>query len=133
MTEPFKQLRLTPWIWAAVANLIPQHLTLARGTAGGHLKFREHATSARWDRTHHLWNHVARLLQDHHIANTHVLAPNLVNVVERRTSHRRACKEYGLHLGDRCEVTSATNLDHNVEQRRGDLFGGELVCDRPFR
>ena len=133
MAEPFKQLRLTPWIRAAVANLIPQHLTLARGAVGGHLKFREHATSARWDGTHHLWNHVARLLQDHHIANTHVLAPNLVNVVERRTSHRRACKEYRFHLGDRCEVASATNLNHNVEQRRRDLLGGELVCDRPFR
>ncbi len=76
---------------------------------------------------------VAGALHDHRVADAHVLARDLVLVVQGGVLHHDAADGDGIELGDRCERAGAADLDVDVAQDGGRLLGGEFVGERPAR
>ena len=91
----------------------------------GRALVREHA--------HDLGNHVAGAPHDHGVADLHVLAPDLVLVVQRRVGHGHAADEHGLQPRDRRDRAGAPDLHVDAEHLGRHLLGRELVRDREAR
>ena len=81
----------------------------------------------------HLGNHVPGLVHHDRVALAHVLAADLVDVVERRASDGGAGDHHGVELGDRREDAGATHLHANLAQDRSLLLGRKLERDGPPR
>ena len=81
----------------------------------------------------HLGNHVAGAAHDHRVADAHVLAPQLVQVVQRGVADRGAADEHRLELGHRRQLAGAADLDLDVVQPRQLLLRRVLVRHRPAR
>ena len=76
---------------------------------------------------------VAGALHDDRVADAHVLARDLVLVVQRRVGDDDAADRDRLQLGDRRQRAGAADLDlDRLDDRRRPL-GGEFVRDRPAR
>ena len=60
---------------------------------------------------HDLGNHVARAAHDHGVADPHVLARELVHVVQRRVADRDAADEHRLQARDRRQRAGAADLE----------------------
>ncbi len=84
-------------------------------------------------RTEDLRDHVARALHDHGVADAHVLARDLVLVVQRGARNQHAADIHRLQIGDRRERAGAADLDRDVFQHRRRLLGGEFPRGRPAR
>jgi len=85
------------------------------------------------DRADDLGNHVAGAAHDHGVADAHVLAVDLVLVVQGRVAHRGAADEHRLQLRDRRQLAGAADLHVDVQQQRGLLLRRVLVRDGPAR
>ena len=82
---------------------------------------------------HDLGNHVAGAADDHRVADVHVLAPDLVLVVQRRVGDGHAADEHRLQPRDRRDRAGAPDLDVDAEELGRHLLGRKLVRDRPAR
>ena len=84
-------------------------------------------------RPQHLRDHVARTLDEHDVADPHVLAGDLVGVVQGRVLDHHAPHGDGPQLRHRRQRAGAAHLDVDPLQHGGRLLGGELVRDPPAR
>ena len=80
-----------------------------------------------------LGDHVAGLAHDHRVADAHVLARDLVLVVQRRHRHGGAADEHRLELRERRGAAGAADAHVDPEQLGRLLLGRELERDRPAR
>ncbi len=78
-------------------------------------------------RPDHLRDHVSRALHDDHVADSDVLAANVVLVVQRRAGDRDASDLDRLELGQRVEHAGATHADVDCEQSGGRRSRRPLV------
>ena len=85
------------------------------------------------DRADDLGDDVAGLLEDDPVADPDVLAPDLVEVVERRPRDGRAGDLGRRQVGDRRQRPRPPDVRHDVLEERLDLLGRELEGDRPAR
>ena len=76
---------------------------------------------------------VAGALHDHGVADAHVLARDLVLVVQRGVGDDDAADSHRLEPGDGRQRAGAADLDVDVVEHGHRLLGGELVRDRPAR
>ena len=81
----------------------------------------------------HFRNHVARAAHDHGIADMHVLAANLVFVMQGGIADRGAADEHRLQLGDRREFAGAPDLHFDVAHNGELLFRRKFVRHGPAR
>ncbi len=143
-----KAPRETKWIsrssvWAAQVRPPVQRRTTSPG--GAHGKAAADRAVIRGDERlgtggaalgHHrddLRDHVAGALQHHGVADAHILAGDLVLVVQRRARDQHAAdidRRQPRHRGQRA---GAADLDVDVFQHGGGLLGGEFPGDRPAR
>ena len=84
-------------------------------------------------RRHHLRDHVAGAHDDHLVAVAHVLAAQVLLVVERRELHRHARHLHRLEHRERDHVAGAADVPGHAVQSRGRHRGRELPGDRPAR
>ena len=84
------------------------------------------------DRRDDLGNDVARLLHGHEVADADVALGDIAVVVQRRARHRTAREPDGFEFRRRGKDAGAPDLQGDVEQARGLLFGRILVRHRPF-
>src|SRR5207244_1311266 len=82
---------------------------------------------------HDLGNDVAGLVQDHGVSDAHVLAGDLILVVQRAAAHRRAGDEHRVQRGHRRHRTGAPDVYGNVANHGLALLRWELVRDGPPR
>ena len=80
-----------------------------------------------------LRNDVARALHHDRVADAHVLAGDLVLVVQGGVGDDDAADRDGLELGDRGQRAGAPDLDLDRLEHGRRPLGGELVRDRPAR
>ena len=85
------------------------------------------------ERPDDLRDHVAGLLEDHVVADPDVLAPDLVEVVERGPGDRRAGDLRRREVGDGRQRPRPPDVGDDVLDDRLDLLRRELVGDRPAR
>ena len=81
----------------------------------------------------HLRDHVAGALDAHGVADPHVLAGDLILVVERRIGDDDAADRDRLQPRHGGQRTGAADLDVDAVQDGGRLLGRELVRRRPAR
>ena len=86
-----------------------------------------------FNRSENLRDDIARPLHDHRVADPHVLARDLVLVMQRRVLHHDAADGDGIELGDGRQRAGAAHLDIDVAQDGGRLLGGKFVGERPAR
>ena len=98
----------------------------AARAVGRHLEQRGIGRTKAEDRAHDLGNDVAGLVDHHSVTDTHVLAANLVDVVQRGTSDGGPGHHDGVELGDRGENAGAPHLHGDVAQDGLALLGREL-------
>ena len=84
---------------------------------------REHA--------HDFRDHVARAPDDHRVADHHVLAPDLVLVVQRGIGDGHAADEHRLEASHRRDGAGAPDLHVDADDFGRHLLGRELVGDGP--
>ena len=101
------------------------------GALGRHDPLREPLGPQRQDRPDDLGDHVPGLAQDHGVTGSHVLAPDLVGVVQGGVLDRGAGHPGGLHDAVRRHPAGATGVDLDGEQLGVDLLGRVLEGDRP--
>ncbi len=82
-------------------------------------------------RPDHLRDHVPGPLDDHRVADAHVLPGDLVGVVQGGVAHGRPTDEHRRQLGDGGDRPSAADLELDAFERGRRLLGGELVGDGP--
>ena len=118
---------------AAIGNLalLTHHARAARGAGLGHLELNGIGGAQLKDGPHDLGNHVARLVHHDGIAHAHVLAADLVDVVQGRARDGRAGHQHGVELGHRGKHAGAAHLHTNLAQHGALLLGRELEGDRP--
>ena len=133
--EQLAPLRGTERIQAA-----PHHLPLlaheqrvAGGAVLGHLPRGGPLGTLLEDHSLDLGDDVACLVDQHRVADAHVLARHLVLVVEGAAPNRGTRDQRGFQDRDRRHGTGAPDLDVDVEHLRLVLLGRELVGDRPAR
>ena len=80
-----------------------------------------------------LRNDVAGALHDDRVADAHVLALDLVLVVQRRVGDDDAADGHRLQPGDGRQRAGAPHLDVDAVEDGHRLLGGELVGDGPAR
>ncbi len=80
-----------------------------------------------------LWDHVAGPLQPDRIADPHVLAADLVLIVQCRVDNHDATHRDRSELRDRRERARSADLDVDGEERGRGPFGRKLVCHGPAR
>ena len=85
------------------------------------------------DHAEDLRDHVAGALHNHGVADAHVLAGDLVLVVQRRILHDHAADGDRLQLRNRRQRARAADLDFDAAQDRGRLLGREFVRGGPAR
>ncbi len=78
-----------------------------------------------------LRDHVAGALQHHGVADAHVLAGDLVLVVQAGALHQHAADIHRLQFRHRGQRAGAAHLDADILQHCRCLFGRELPGDRP--
>jgi hypothetical protein len=98
-----------------------------------HLPDRLGAVARIDDRAHHLGDDVAGTLEHDRVADPQVLAPDLVDVVERRVAHGRPADEDRGDMRDRGHGAGPPDVDADLLELRGHLLGRELVGGRPAR
>src|SRR5690606_2859503 len=74
---------------------------------------------------------LAGLLDLHEVADAHVLAGELDEVVQRGPADRGAREEDGLEVGDGGELARLADRDGDLEQAALLALGCELVSDAP--
>ena len=99
--------------------------------ARGHLEDTLRAAAPLRDGSHDLRDHVARLLEDHVVADPEILAAHLVEVVERCPCHGGAGHLRRTEVRHRRERPGPPHVRDDLLQERLDLLGRELVGDRP--
>ncbi len=82
---------------------------------------------------HDLGDDLAGAAHDHGVAFAHVLAVQLVLVVQRREGDRRATDEDRIQHRERRDLAGAAGVDRDARDARRALLGGKLVGDRPAR
>jgi hypothetical protein len=89
MAELLPDTRRAQRVWAVVADgvRVADDGRVAHRAALGHVPFALCAGPPVGDDANDLGDDVARLVQDHVVADADVLAPHLVEVVERRPRH----------------------------------------------
>jgi hypothetical protein len=87
----------------------------------------------RHDRPDDLRDDVAGPPDDHRVARTHVLARDLILVVQRRRGHRDAADEDRLEPCERRHLSGPAGVHLDRTQERRALLGRELERDRPPR
>ena len=80
-----------------------------------------------------LGNHIARAAHNHGIADVHVLATDLVFVVQRRVADCRPADKYRFQLRHRSKFTGASDLHFDIPHNGELLFRRKFVCDCPAR
>jgi hypothetical protein len=85
------------------------------------------------DHLDHLGDHVARAAHPHGVADAHVLAVDLVLVVERRAADRDPGDVHRLEHGDRGQLSGAPDLDGDIHDLRDLDPRRELERHRPAR
>ena len=88
---------------------------------------------ARKSRPHDLRDHVTGLVNHDRIADTHVLASDLVDVVQSRTGNRGTRNRHRVELRNRSEHACAPHLHANLAQDGGFFFRRELEGNGPAR
>ena len=78
-----------------------------------------------------LRDHVARPPHDHPVAHAHVLAGDLVLVVQGRVRHRHPAHEHRLEASHRGQRAGPPHLHVDPEEGGHRLLGRELVGERP--
>ena len=132
--EPLLALRRAVDVDAVVVGLaLEPHERLRRrpGTSFGNFQRRAPRLPLREHRPDDLGDHVAGLAHDHRVAGPHVLARDLVLVVQRRQPDGGAADEHRLEHRERRRAPGAPDAHHDVAQERRLLLGRELVGDRP--
>ena len=84
-------------------------------------------------RRHHARDHVARAGDDHLVALAHVLARDVLLVVQRGELHRHARDLHRLELGERHHVAGPAHVPHHPLELGGGGHRRELPGDRPAR
>ena len=82
---------------------------------------------------HHFGNHVTGATHDYRVADSNILALDLVLVVQGRVRDRNAADKYRLETRDRCQGSGAPDLYIDVDEPGHFFFRRELVRDRPAR
>ena len=120
---------------AAVGDLavLVHNWAAAHGTDLGHVPVDRIGRAFVEHRTHDLGNDVARLVHDDGVALAHVLAADLVDVVQRGARDGGAGDRHRIELRDRREHAGAANLDANLAQDGLLFLGRELKGDGPAR
>ncbi len=103
------------------------------GQVGGMSYSRSSPVRLSGERPNDLRDDVAGLLEDHVIADPDVLAPDLVEVVERGPGDGRAGDLRRPEVGDRRQRPGPPDVRDDVLDDRLDLLRRELVGDRPAR
>ena len=116
-----------------VALLLLGQRRAAGRALGGHHPLRQAFGTQAEHRTDDLGDHVARLAQDHCVAGSHVLALDLVGVVQRGHLDGGPGHERRLHPAERGHPAGATGVDLDGEELGVDLLGWVLEGDRPPR
>ena len=81
--------------------------------------------------THNLRDNITGALNDHTIANANIFASNLICIMQRRILHHDTADRYRLQLGDRRQRARAPDLNINIIELGGGLFGREFMRDSP--
>jgi len=81
----------------------------------------------------HFGNHVPGTANDHGIADPHVLAGELIHIVQSRVAHRDSADEYRLQPCHGRQGAGAAHLKFHRTHRRQRFFGREFVRHRPAR
>ena len=118
-----------------IGNLavLVDHGAAAYGADLGHLPVNAVDRALVEHGTHNLGDHVTRLVHDDGVALAHVLAADLVDVVQRGARDGGAGDRHRVELGDRREHAGATHLDANLAQDGLLFLGRELKGDGPTR
>ena len=111
--------------------LLADHGGAARRTLLRHLPGAAVRRTRLDDHPDDLGDHVAGPAQEHAISNAHVLAAQLVLVVQRGAADRHPPHVDGLQRGDRRQRTRPPHADEDVLDGGGFFLGGELVRDGP--
>jgi hypothetical protein len=129
--EALEHLVGTRRVGAEHEDLLADH----RAPTGGALRGRHEGHGAvgtgREVHAHHLRDDVARLLHEHQVANAHVFASELGEVVQRRAAHGGAGQRHRVQLGHGRELAALAHLHADGAQPRGAPLGRELVGDAP--
>ena len=136
MEQPLDALRRTPaLVRAAVVGLAlgADERRAARRTglrhrpaAGALLPLGEHGADD-------LGDHVAGPADDDGVALAHVLAPDLLLVVQGGVGDRDAAHDHGVEHRERRDLARAARVHVDVLEQGGALLGRELVGDGPPR
>ena len=120
---------------AAVSDLavLVDHGAAAHGTDLGHVPVDRIGRALVEHRTYDLGNDVARLVHDDGVALAHVLAADLVDVVQRGARDGGAGDRHRIELRDRREHAGAPHLNANLAQDGLLFLGRELKGDGPAR
>ena len=78
-----------------------------------------------------MWDHVTGALNDDGIADAHVLAGDLVLVVQRRIGDHDTAHCHGFEFGDRRQRAGATDLDFDIAQDGRYFLGRKFMRDGP--
>ena len=109
------------------------HGAAACGAVRGHIPLNGASGAFFQHGANNLGNHVAGFMHHDGVAHAHVLAANLVDVMQRGARDGRAGYGNGVEFGDRREHASAAHLNANFAQHGLLFFGREFECDGPTR
>ena len=121
--------RLTTSSLPVVGIHLAHGMAAAGGAHGGKAESFRALGPLAFNHAENLRDDVAGTLDDHRVADAHVLARDLVLIVQRGVLHHDAADGHRLELGDRRERAGAAHLDLDVAQDRGRLLGREFVGD----
>ena len=107
--------------------LAPLHCRIADRASQGHHELALLTTATFNQYPHHFRNHIAGATHHHHITQTHILAAQLVFVMQRGVSHGDTAHQHRLQPCHRGQGASATDLHIDTQHRGQRLFGRELV------
>src|SRR5579871_397615 len=85
------------------------------------------------DDAHDLRNDIAGALDDHRVADTDVLALDLVFIVQGRAANDDAAHRDGLEIGDRRQRAASADIDEDVVDHGLRLLCREFMRDSPTR
>ena len=120
---------------AAIGDLafVIHHRAAACGAVRGHIPLNGASGAFFQHGANNLGNHVAGFMHHDGVAHAHVLAANLVDVMQRGARDGRAGYGNGVEFGDRREHASAAHLNANFAQHGLLFFGREFECNGPTR
>ena len=84
-------------------------------------------------RAHNLGNDITGAADDHLIADAHILALDLVHVVQRGIGHGDPADKHRGQPRHRGQCPGAPDLEFHIQQAGAGLFGRKLVRNRPAR